>query len=293
MKHLFHYTSIDGLMGMLHDCTPENPYITLRATHSMYLNDTSEYKFGWEICKKALVDVENELEVKEECRLSNKYFCEERLKDKETMDYVYSTIPHTIDLGMPYLISLSKNRDCLPMWNTYANGGQGIALGFNKSKLQLRGGFEIKDCCYANVTDTEFVERYKRIMNHWRSRYKNRERIENSNLAELISGTDHLALRDNLLFIKHNAYSYESEIRCVVTRDRENELNDSIKYRSNNKLIIPYIERKIDVNILEQIVIGPCADKERMKASLLMFIKDKIKDYDRIDIEDSDIPFRG
>lgn len=46
MKHLFHYTSIDGLMGMLHDCTPENPYITLRATHSMYLNDTSEYKFG-------------------------------------------------------------------------------------------------------------------------------------------------------------------------------------------------------------------------------------------------------
>ena len=280
-------------MGMLHDCTPENPYITLRATHSMYLNDTSEYKFGWEICKKALVDVENELEVKEECRLSNKYFCEERLKDKETMDYVYSTIPHTIDLGMPYLISLSKNRDCLPMWNTYANGGQGIALGFNKSKLQLRGGFEIKDCCYANVTDTEFVERYKRIMNHWRSRYKNRERIENSNLSELISDTGHLALRDNLLYIKHNAYSYEEEVRCVITRDRKDELNNIIKYRSNHKLIIPYIERKIDVNILEQIVIGPCADKERMKASLLMFLKDKIKDYDRIDIEDSDIPFRG
>lgn len=286
-------------MGMLHDCTPENPYITLRATHSMYLNDTSEYKFGWEICKKALIDVEDELEIKEESRLSNKYFCKERLKDKETMDYVYSTIPHTIDWGMPYLISLSKNRDCLPMWNTYANGGQGIALGFNKSKLRLCRGFEIKDCCYAGITgtviygDSEFNKRYERIKEFWRLQYDNRMEIEDSNLSELISNTIPLALRDYILYIKHNAYSYEREVRCVVTRDRENKLNDSIKYRSNNKLIIPYVERKIDIKLLEQIVIGPCADKERMKASMLMFLKDKIKDYDRIDIEDSDIPFRG
>ena len=58
-------------------------------------------------------------------------------------------------------------------------------------------------------------------------------------------------------------------------------------------MIVPYIERQIDIKCLEQIIIGPCADKERFKASLTSYLYDKIEHLDRIKIIESDIPYRG
>ena len=63
MNPLYHYTSIDGLLGMLKECSKDNPYITMWATHSMFLNDPSEYKCGKDVCKRALLEVEDELEI--------------------------------------------------------------------------------------------------------------------------------------------------------------------------------------------------------------------------------------
>ena len=295
MNLLYHYTSIEGFMGIFSKCTKENPEITMRATHSMYLNDPTEYKFGRSICQKLLLDVEDELGISENERLSNRIYSPEKMQDQETMDFIYSTIPSMVDLGQPYLFSLSKNSDSLPMWTTYAKNGQGLALGFDEFDLQRHEGLEIGECCYANFTDPEYLKRYKGIKDRWRSLYNDREDIEKSKISALILDTYQIILSEDFPYIKHYGYNYEREVRCIAVKDNSKDYEDVILYRNSNNQIIPYIERHISVDCLKRIVIGPCADKEKVRASLIMFLKDKIENFSdkKLSIDYSDIPYIG
>lgn len=295
MNLLYHYTSIEGFMGIFSKCTKENPEITMRATHSMYLNDPSEYKLGKSICRKLLLEVEDDLSISENERLSNKIYSPEEIRRQESMDYIYSTIPSTMDWGQPYLFSLSKNRDSLPMWTTYAKNGQGLALGFDGYKLQYYQDLKIVECCYNVITDQEYKTRCDRIKDRWRSLYDGWENRKSVNLEELICNTYPTILREELLYIKHYGYKYENEVRCIALRDKSKEHEDVIHYRNSNNLIIPYIERHINVNCLKRIVIGPCADKEKVRASLIMFLNDKIENLSNknLRIDYSDIPYIG
>lgn len=49
---LYHFTSVESLVSMLNEYTPENPYLTFFATHISFMNDSSEYQYGREICLK-------------------------------------------------------------------------------------------------------------------------------------------------------------------------------------------------------------------------------------------------
>lgn len=289
MSLLYHYTSIDAFMGIFGNCTKANQKITIWATHSMYLNDPTEFKLGKDICRETLLEVENELDIPFQERLSNRIYSSEEMRHQDVMDQVYSTIPEKIHWGMPYVISLSQNRDNLPMWNTYGCNGQGIALGFNKYRLIDSEGLVVKKCCYNTFLDEEYKALYLRIKDSWQSLYNNRGEIERSNVFDLIYDSIRLTFRDEMPFVKHYGYQYEDEIRCIAKPYK----NTKIQYRSANNMIVPYIERQIDIKCLEQIIIGPCADKERFKASLTSFLYDKIEHLDRIKIIESDIPYRG
>lgn len=289
MRLLYHYTSIDAFMGIFENCTKTNQKITMWATHSMYLNDPTEFKLGKEICREALLEVEKELDIPFQERLSNRIYSSEEMQYQDIMDQVYSTIPEKFHWGMPYVISLSQNKDNLPMWNTYGRNGQGIALGFNKYRLIDSEGLVIKKCCYNTFLDEEYKALYLRIRDRWQSLYKNRDEIEQSNVHDLIYDSVRLTFRDEMPFVKHYGYQYENEVRCIAKPYQDTK----IEYRSANNMIVPYIERQIDVQCLEQIIIGPCADKERVKASLTSYLYDKIDHHDRIKIIESDIPYRG
>lgn len=292
MRLLYHYTSIDAFMGILKDCKQNDFQITLWATHSMYLNDPTEFKLGREICREALLEVEKELDIPFQERLSNRIYNSEEMCHQDVMDQVYSTIPEKIHWGMPYVISLSQNRDNLPMWNTYGRNGQGIALGFNKYRLIESEGLYIKSCCYNTFLDEEYKALYLRIRDRWQSLYKNRDEIEQSNVCDLIYDSVRLTFRVEMPFVKHYGYQYENEVRCIAKPYQDTK----IEYRSANNMIVPYIERQIDVQCLEQIIIGPCADSERVKNSLMMYLHDQIANFDilkNIDIIKSDIPYRG
>ena len=288
MSLLYHYTSIDAFMGIFGNCTKANQKITMWATHSMYLNDPTEFKLGGEICREALSGVEKELDIPFRERLSNKIYSSEEMHHQDVMAQVYSTIPDKIHWGMPYVISLSQNRDNLPMWNTYGRNGQGIALGFNEYRLLQTEGLEIKKCCYNTFLDEEYKALYLRIRDRWQSLYKNRDEIEQSNVCDLVYDSVRLTFRDEMPFIKHYGYQYENEVRCIAKPCQ----NTKIEYRSANNMIIPYIGRQIDIQCLEQIIIGPCADKERVKASLISYLYDKVKNLDRIKIIESEMQYR-
>ena len=134
MGLIYHYTNASALLGMFKNCSKENPYITMWATHSLYLNDPTEYEYGKEKCYEILPILEEKMGIPAESRISTMrdlYITEmSKLRDS-----ISSTHPSSIQYGTPYLISFSKSEDSLPMWSNYAQNGNGIAIGFNPEKL--------------------------------------------------------------------------------------------------------------------------------------------------------------
>lgn len=53
-KYKYHFTSCTSLYGMLKDYSMNNPYLTMWATHSSFMNDSSEYEYGRNKCMEVL-----------------------------------------------------------------------------------------------------------------------------------------------------------------------------------------------------------------------------------------------
>ena len=154
MDLIYHYTNASALLGMFKNCSKENPYITMWATHALYLNDPTEYEYGKEKCYDILPILEEKMGIPVESRIStmrDMYITEM----SKLRDFISSTRPNSIQYGTPYLISFSKSEDSLPMWSNYAQNGNGIAIGFNPDKLSEY--IKIKDCKY-NIAEIDYNE---------------------------------------------------------------------------------------------------------------------------------------
>jgi hypothetical protein len=88
--------------------------------------------------------------------------------------------------------------------------------------------------------------------------------------------------------IKDNAYKDEREWRLC----KNEAFKENIKYRIRSGLIIPYIEHFVSKDIINNIVIGPCADKELSKKSIIMALKTFGFDLNNISVTTSTVPFR-
>lgn len=286
MGLIYHYTNASALLGMFSKCSKKNPYITMWATHALYLNDPTEYEYGKDVCLRLLKSVEEENDVPQEERLSV------RLLDKESglkpflhlVDVGNSMHPNSIGEGFPYIISLSKNVDTLPMWNTYAQRGNGVAIGFDEDKLKERNkDWSIKSCYY-DVDNKEYLEVRDFILSMYRDIKDTRTgfRLDSHQTTFYIQSL----YSEAAAYIKHKAYKDEREVRCNVNRASD------ILFRESNGLIIPYVEINIPVECIKKIIIGPTNDSERMRKSLFMLVNSKGCKHG-LEIEESKIPYRG
>ena len=282
MDLIYHYTNASALLGMFKNCSKENPYITMWATHALYLNDPTEYEYGKEKCYDILPILEEKMGIPVESRIStmrDMYITEM----SKLRDFISSTRPNSIQYGTPYLISFSKSEDSLPMWSNYAQNGNGIAIGFNPDKLSEH--IKIKDCKY-NIAEIDYNELIDEIQIDYN--------IALSGICEANKDSDkELAILDFMTmfhpkiasFIKHNSYEYEQEVRCRALNANE------ILFRESNGLIIPYVEVNIPYKYIERIYIGPTVDAQRMKNALsMMWHKHRING---INVRTSEIPYRG
>ena len=287
MGLIYHYTNASALLGMFSKCSKDNPYITMWATHSLYLNDPTEYKYGKEVCVRLLKSVEEEMNIPQEERLS------ERLSDKESgikpflhlMDVGNSMDANSIGDGFPYIISLSKNKDRLPMWNTYAQRGNGVAIGFDEDKLKEQNkDWSIKPCYY-DVEDKEYLSVRTLIQSIYNNIRQANYQLKNMDSFRIMDIIQHI-YSEAAAYIKHEAYKDEREVRCKVNRASD------ILYRESNSLIIPYVEVNIPFECVKKIIIGPTNDSERMSNSLFMLVNSKGCKHG-LEIEESKIPYRG
>jgi hypothetical protein len=117
-KILFHYTSLDGLLG-----TSESKSIW--ATNILYLNDASELNYSLDLLKEEIFRFQKGIQN----ALAPEYnFYAETIKQ--------------IDRFIPsesfafFVCSFSEEKDLLSQWRGYCPEGIGFSLGFNFSTLK-------------------------------------------------------------------------------------------------------------------------------------------------------------
>jgi hypothetical protein len=280
-KHLYHYTSQKGLLGIL-DIDSDKPKPRLWMTNIRYLNDSSEFVHSIEIIWSVL----NNLIISIPCGNTR-----DRL---ETIDQ--QGLEKFNYFGKYYFVfSLSKIPDDLNQWRGYCPETGGICIEFDNKKLQqlmlkkrqlFKETHVFSKCKYKPNEKTELVRGYiNKILPSLESELESDDNITKE-FVEHILGTI-LILSPSL---KDESFSKEEEYRIVYECHSENK----IKYREGKSMIIPYIEFSLmddDGKLpISKIWIGPTPHKVLSKLSVKRLLESN--GYE-IEVENSKIPYRS
>lgn len=288
----YHYTSIDTFLKLL-DGIKNNQFMFF-GSYISYMNDPTEFKYGFNMVHKLLIPIENELCVQNNDRLSIIWNSDE-IREMQIKSLSESFL-------LPFVVCFSNQKDFLPQWITYGDNGQGVSLGFKVQDfcriIKVGKTKHIDLSSFDNSRTYALRVSYKTISNRHlflcsiKSMYK-----EYLNDIQSISQKEekykiqlkylHMIAFCLSALIKHKAYSYENETRILYPRSKK----DDVKFRTNAKgQIVPYIKIGIDINRLKRIVIGPCCDFESTKLMIeTRLMQIGIND---VKITKSQIPFR-
>lgn len=274
-KYLYHFTNCASLYGMLSGYSMDNPYLTMWATHSSFMNDSSEYEYGKKKCMDVLRLFEKQSNIPSDKSI---FKCgKKRLEEFMTED-------------APFLISLSGNIESAAMWSMYSSNGSGIALKFdvgilrNEHLLKEDNSVEPAGCIYYK-TAADVLNKHRAYIEGTHAALSYFSEVEDTILR-------HILLLDVASQIKHHSFEYEDECRIVVPKG-----NQPPKFRMRDNVIVPYIEVKIPIAALKGIIVGPTANFDYIKKSIEMYIDsldcDPMFQKLSINIQKSEVPYRG
>lgn len=235
---LYHYTTIENLVNGI---IREDTSICLRATHYKFLNDPTELKEGINFSAEILSKIKPEK------------------SKKEYIELIYKRLSDV------FMISFSKNSDSLPMWNTYGNKGNGIAIRFQNLK---------------STSETSL------LLKCWYDPNKEYEKLEQNVSEEELKRLSAPMLINCPLIFKNPDYKYEKEVRLIGQFE-----GLPVHYREKNGYIIPFKEVYFSKDNIKSITLGPCSNLDDIEDSLRRFLDDK--GLQHIFIERSRIPYRN
>jgi hypothetical protein len=320
MGLLYHYTSIDGLMGILDsDC--------LRATHIRYMNDSEEFINAFEHLD-SIVD-----ELPPPVRQGLKSFMK-------------SVLPHVDGRYSAYIISFTDDEtqqaspsnspgDRLSQWRAYSGNGRGVSLGFDYGSIDKSNCGTIwpfkgstvyfLNCLYeeedkrrafkgvGKLVAREFHQTFGKfwdlpVVSMIEAESPNaREYEKDEDIDEIpaIRRTLLTGLTLNATTFKNKAFKEEKEWRIVVLLSKHDEasLQLPLKFRKGAIGITPYVEFPLELSTsrspLRRIVVGPAPHMEQAVKGVEMCleakgIRLKSKEFPGgVEIVPSEIPYRN
>lgn len=233
----YHYTTVEALLSMV-----QGDQIILWASHNEYVNDKLEIKAGAKFVSQYMEEIDKSIKSDESWK--------ELLEREE------------------YIACFSRAKDCIPMWNTNAHDGNGLAIGFDP--------YEIENA--VSVIYSDSVEE----LSDWKSKLKEIlvGKRQNKNLARFL-----LLISYMPLLYKDKSFSYEQEVRLVASSDAK------VKFRSKNGMILPYKEIVLPTKCVKEIIIGPTANFEKQKKGLEMFLS--VNGIKNVSILQSQVPLQN
>ena len=264
----YHYTSLNTFFKML-DGINDN-HLIFHASSIFTQNDTSEFVYGFNKLWKFLPKIESDLKITDDhLRLSTLWDNNDSITEEKWNQLFCETFRDS--LYKPFVISLSKERDFLPMWETYADSGKGIALGLylqnfkypieteNGTKLiDLTKNVYALDMSYGDFSIKDTMIKYIKNILYPNYLEKAKAKTNQQELKKLQVDTLFLISLSASAMLKHDGFKYENEARYFKTCTNASD----IKFKESGKRLTPYIDVPIPLSDLKEIVIGPCCDKE-------------------------------
>jgi len=130
-KILYHYTSIEGLLGIIESKS-------VWATNVLYLNDASELNYAVGLFKRQILEFKKK---------SSNARSVENIFFETLIENIVNLIPSD-NFGF-YVSSFSEEKDLLSQWRGYCPKGIGFSLGFKFNNLiecSHQQGFSITPC---------------------------------------------------------------------------------------------------------------------------------------------------
>lgn len=214
-NYLYHYTSIDALMGIL-----EKKEFWLGNTANM--NDTSELI---DFTKRIIDVVIKKLSV----------FDKSSAVKSDASDIIYD-ISEGVKKLYPYAMCFSYGEEDASLWERYADSAKGVCIAFNIEHLYslFFGGYETLDPIDYEY-DGKYHEHVKIILD-----YIDRKETGFSNIDGII---ENLALCATCH--KHKAFISENEVRLISLKQPEKKERVFIKRNNTIKSMM-----KLDLELL-------------------------------------------
>ncbi len=311
LKFLSHYTSIEKSFNIL---DKEKLWVS---RHD-FLNDKSELKYINNVLKEIINDFNdnkipqfNDEEIvfmRNQIQIVEKiisYFIGDLNYNilSENEKYLVSTIKRYY-----FVLSFSKNKDSLSLWGNYTEFN-GINLLFDKDKITtflnekkeenkflyfIKQNYNKDKELYSTFYYGEVLYDLKIIKKQLISDYRKTLDLHLINSKILIESVVTRILIEltliRRLFAKVNYFSCEEEYRFVFCLD-EDLYNQKVSFRCAKDNYIPYISIPIQLENLEEIIVGPRNNSDLVIKGFKEYLNYKNKNL-IININKSQIPFR-
>lgn len=280
---LWHYTSGDGLLGIIRNNSGEHGKLHFWFTRSDCLNDTSEGNHILDLYKTVCETLFSEHTINEEFYRLIRDF------DISAHQFINYPVPpedgvtHSSVLNCTpchaFICCFSLKEDSLDMWRYYSKGNGGYGLKCTPFLFDAYKEFEYSDydekAVFSMMRAYEVIYEYSEKISILRelildtfSAYQNSTDSKEINARNAKGFIEH-SLKVLQYQFKHECYASEQEYRFVFYRpyDKPNDLQNElppVKYRLQNGVIIPYIDLEIEHGecYLQEILVSPHISSE-------------------------------
>lgn len=286
--NLWHYTSADGLMGIIRNEDKEHGNLHFWFTRSDCLNDTSEGNHILTLFEKVCT------ELLQQKAISNSFYDaihSAEIPDSQMINFpvppredcVHESILDCVPCHA-FICSFSLKEDSLDMWRYYSKGNGGYGLKLHSLLFDKYKSYEYAD--YQEDAMFSLIRSYKVIYDDSEKRKILREIIvdafaayQNSDQPEINKKRKskrfiQYALKNLQFQFKHECYASEQEYRFVFylpdkkPERMENEM-PSVKYRIQNGMPVPYIDLPVGNghSKLMEVLISPFIENHSAEAT--------------------------
>jgi hypothetical protein len=276
---LFHYTTADGLVGILSEKK-------IRATNIRYLNDRSELVFAAD-------------QIRDVIDKNMPRWCGAEIIIRDALAR-FLDLQERTDY---YVACFCADGNLLNQWRTYGAAGGGYSIGFNMDGLIHALSKQPVDwllpIVYDPSTAQELVlaacDRARDLWIRWNALPDGGAVNPTANCTASLA-VELMSLRS---VFKHHDFSPESEYRIIVEVPGWRTLDPGsippLRFRTKNGIVVPYVDFPLSADAanppVTSIRIGPTADRELSLKSVQMLLK--LYGYEAVTVDASEIPIRG
>jgi hypothetical protein len=288
-KMLYHYTSFNGLIGILNKKT-------IWATKIHYQNDSTEILKPQQLARTYLEELRFNLMTTTKRNASNQKKLDIFKDIDRSMNYLDANIHCT---------SFCESGDLLSQWRGYGSYSTACSIGFDtqilehdieKTNSKLKINFKLMKCEYCSDSKySRVIEKYidDEISNAEQG-YKNFNKKPNFISPRRVIRNDFISeFVEKVAFMKLNCFKEEKEWR-LLSSELLGYSDPNYDFRVGETTIIPYYAIPLGkLKSIKKIIIGPNHNPELTRNSIMgLLIKYADLYFNEDDIKISKIPYR-